>query len=852
MSTAAVLAAALLALAGRAEEPQDAVPDYTVELVLNTESGTLSGEMVVRLPSAPADGRIPLYLYPNLFAEPEPDLNDVNYPHRFPSAFSPGNMTLHEVSVGGEAVVPDYGGEAPRTATVARLDSPSAGEDIEVRARFSVLVPERFGTFGRYDGRFTLLGGWHPALPRPTAAGYDETQPRAPAHYTCRITADRPGLLALGNQVVRLGAARPVEIEVSSPGPLLFYFSPHFSVRAVFDDAGKRVGTVVGSGGVGDERSARTAQVAEQVANRLELPRQSAGDRSQMVALEAPLREAVALPFPGGILFSDMTFSIAPVKRMVQQHEEGLKIALVAGALLTSPDISLFDALVTSKLLMLWRWEGGDASPAYVRNLFRKVEAIDLLDRVGTDPQAYFQSSVYFSPRVAYDLRNSFEAHAAPFPSPLTTARLITLTLGWEAVLDAIGESFREGRGILSLLGDAAPPGRARIVEDILAMPPVDLVLKSVRKSGEGWLATVCKHDTDAELPVEMLVDDGARARLLAVNCPQRCCALELGEADAEPDVVLDPLGVIAQSGPLSQHPRFNDRNFQDIKWMFARPYFAMSSGDQLPTLGIEMRAQRRWDLRNLAYIYPLLTPARAVVFAGWRFAFGEMVRPNYLHSQIGVGVRGAASIASSRKSFGPALTYIHYTRQSRTNPFAGTWINGYVYPLFSDSGEDVGVRAGGLYSFLFGSSPIHILATRILADTSLGWSPAWEAPSTGGNMGLRALPSAEIKAGSRLGLTLEYRWMPLRNLNFSVFDLAFLNAFQLALFADTATMDDAPADLFRKQNSYVDLGVGLRPHFQAFGAFPALMSVDLAYLLPYPHSRGAGFAALMAFNQPF
>ena len=118
--------------------------------------------------------------------------------------------------------------------------------------------------------------------------------------------------------------------------------------------------------------------------------------------------------------------------------------------------------------------------------------------------------------------------------------------------------------------------------------------------------------------------------------------------------------------------------------------------------------------------------------------------------------------------------------------------------------------------------------------------------------MGLRALPATEIRAGSRLGLSLEYRWMPLRNLNFSLFDLAFLNAFQMALFADSATMDEEPADLFGAENSYVNVGLGLRPHFQAFGAFPAMMSVDFAYLLPYPHSRGAGFGALMTFNQPF
>ena len=852
MSTAAVLAATLLAVTGGLEGQEGAVPDYTLQLFLNTQSATLSGEMSVRLPSVPTDGRIPLYLYPNLYAEPDPDLNEVNFPLRFPGGFSPGSMTLDEVTVNGEEASPEYEGGEESAAVVAYLSSPPDSDEVEVSTRFSVVVPERFGTFGRFEGRFTLLGGWHPSLPRATPEGYDVDTPRTPAEYDCRVTVDRPGLLALGAQLVRVGAGRPVNLKVSTPGPLLLYFSPDFSARAVFDETGRRIGTVVGADPGCEKCGDRAARVATQIAHRTEFLLAPQGSPVKMVALEAPLREAVALPFPGGVLYSDMIFSIAPIERMVAQHTEGLRVALLAGSLLTSAGVSLLDALVTAKLLMLWRWEGGETSPAYVRDLFRKVEAIDLLDRVGTDPQAYFQSSVYFSPRVAADLENSFEAFASPLPSPLTTARLISLTYGWPAVLKAVGESFRSGAGVLELLSGTGSQDQALVPKNILSMPPTDLTLESVKETDNGWQATMCKGDIEAEFPVEVLVAEGRRNELSAVTCRQRCCTFDLGKSKSEPDVVIDPLGIVRQKGTPRQHPRFNDRNYADIKWMFARPYFAMSSGDRVPTLGIELSAQRRWDLRNRAFIYPLLTPARVAVFAGWRFGFGEMVRPNYLHSQLGIGVRGATSLDSSQSSFGPALTYSYYTRESRTNPFEGTWINSYLYPLFSDSGEEVGVRAGGLSTFLFGGSPIHIVAARLLVDASFGWAPSWESPTTGGHLGLRALPATAIRAGNRLGLSLEYRWMPLRNLNLSLFDLAFLNAFQVALFADSATMDEEMSDLFRKESSYLNVGLGLRPHFQAFGAFPALMSLDIAYLVPYPHSRGGGVGALMTFNQPF
>jgi hypothetical protein len=87
---------------------------------------------------------------------------------------------------------------------------------------------------------------------------------------------------------------------------------------------------------------------------------------------------------------------------------------------------------------------------------------------------------------------------------------------------------------------------------------------------------------------------------------------------------------------------------------------------------------------------------------------------------------------------------------------------------------------------------------------------------------------------------------------DYSVLDVTFLRGFQLALFADAASLVDRWGDTVRRDRFYVDVGFGLRPHVQWFGFVPGLMSLDFAWMLPVGAMGETGFGVLFGMIQPF
>jgi hypothetical protein len=438
------------------------------------------------------------------------------------------------------------------------------------------------------------------------------------------------------------------------------------------------------------------------------------------------------------------------------------------------------------------------------------------------------------------------------FPSPLAVARGVANITEWPWLLQQVRDAILHGKPLLVVLIARSGKRNGAIISDLLEPRELDLELVSVNKSGSNWSADICKRTTDANIPVELLELQGSRRTWHMVDGDGECLTALLGPGRREPRVLLDPFGLFRQRTKANAHPRHNDRNYSDLKWMISRPYISMSTGDRLPTAGFELRMQPRWDLRNAAYFAPELTPSRAVISAGWRYSFGRKVRPSFLANQVGIGVRATQSTSGWGNTYGPSLYFLRYTRQSRTNPFQGHWLTAFLYPVVSSNGQDFGARFGGIASVLLGRSPDHILAARVFGDGAAGWLPVWETPVSGGYRGVRALGTIEVQTRNRMGGSLEYRLMLDRNWNFSVLDLGYLHGIQAAFFVDAAVHADRPADLFIPESLYLGAGVGLRTFLQGFGFVPAVFSVDVSYLIPGQHELPSRVGAVVTFFQPF
>ena len=424
--------------------------------------------------------------------------------------------------------------------------------------------------------------------------------------------------------------------------------------------------------------------------------------------------------------------------------------------------------------------------------------------------------------------------------------------LGPKRVLLSLTKALAESSRLLPHLLSAASPGEMEMMTRALRPMRVDLALGDGRMTPEGYEIEACKLGDAGPLPLELLISADGHSRQVVVPCLTRCCTISTG-ANATPQVTLDPHGLLLQETSDNNHPRHNDRNHVDLKWVLNRPYLSFAGGDRFPSMGLELQVEPRWDLHNRFALRPSITSRRGTVSGSWRHGFGRKVRPTYLADSVSLGLRAAFPLDGSDGGLlGPILSYVHYTRQSRMNPYRGNWSYLFAYPLFTPDLGQAGSRFGAMTSQLFGRSPDHVLALRLNADTGLGWIPDWDVPATGGIDGLRALGSYQMSARHRAGASVEYRFMPVRNLHASVLRLGYLTALQLAVFVDGATIADDLDVLFSESATLVDVGLGIRPHADILGILPGIVSLDVAYLLPVLGATQGGVNLVLSFYQPF
>ncbi|MCB0308116.1 MAG: BamA/TamA family outer membrane protein [Bdellovibrionales bacterium] len=112
---------------------------------------------------------IPIVLYPNRFKSELPNLNDLNYRLVYPDGFSAGEINILNATVSGERakITPTKDAEFPSgTLSIVELQKPlSPGQTQEIRFNCILRVPEKYGAFGWYKKQITLSGGWYPYIP---------------------------------------------------------------------------------------------------------------------------------------------------------------------------------------------------------------------------------------------------------------------------------------------------------------------------------------------------------------------------------------------------------------------------------------------------------------------------------------------------------------------------------------------------------------------------------------------------------------------------------------------------------------------------------------------------------------
>jgi hypothetical protein len=818
----AAIAIASPAFAGPpAQEPRRRI---SIGAALSDDGRTIEGEVRLRVVNdtgAPL-GSIPLWLYPNRFADPEAQVDDRTSHWLYPRGASAGGIeisapawddrALPEGAITWEetpAQVRPKG--AKRVLARVALPGPLApGAQGELHLAFRTEIPERRGRFGRYGGTVALGGDFFPraladltgrAIESPPdrasftvrlsiPAGYgavihDEVFPIAGARRTLSVDVDTDVLVAVAMERMEVATARlPFGEAVYVSARLR---PSRFSYRDTRRPDDRGVPSNLPSVKSVDFAE-RAFGVLGTCASLLAAESPGAPLPDRVVLVEIPAFDRLASWGPGNVLVSDRLWGLIPFERALAFHD--IALAGELGAALA--------ARATEGERPERRFLAAELVGAHVRALYvaaAKGEAETLKDVVGFAAFVPYVDNLLYAPEVPF--REAYAASPeeedalrdAPWlcTNALPRGRRILAKLedrlGAEgaAALAAsyAGSSVPLDDALAAGLGDWAP----RFFADWFgAYPAVNYRIAAARDVplGSGRVrheVVVARDGADVAEPVAVRIRDDAGAVGDARWDGEGRSGTVAWDSRAKLDGVhLDPEGRLVEAAGLSdEHPLEDD--LQPLPWrppLLTRLLLWGDTETFEPNVQVAIALRRRYDVTNSLSISGAYAPRGYGGALGYYRSFGRKrtlnARTWYAGPSVGVsraeetetagaGIPDDAKFAATMGSVGAMIG-----RDGRTyfpDPRAGTAFSAYAGYGFGRADGGGFVQDGEVDLRVFGLlSPRigHVFALYGGAAAVFGTPPAADLATLSNRMMLRGFEIDETYGRLGLYAVIEYR----------------------------------------------------------------------------------------------
>jgi len=826
------------------------IPEVRIKATVDPETRIVQATTEIHLVNCTSDAVSALpVLIPGVVHGTAPgDLDDRNFRWRYPHGVSLTDCRIEGGATSeGPGLAADPSGRC-ETLQVLDLAAPLApGDDLVLTLRTRMEIPRRFGTFGAARGILTLRGGWHPSLPVLEAGGFRPKAGPGRVRYDVEVATTTETRVFLGGRLETAGPEDVVRWAAETWDPLTLVVSDELRSERV-RAAGREIELIHTSPPQretdpytpGDllrtDWSSARIEGTERVLRELQDPYR----RAHWTLVVVPMLENLAVPGEDLVFVAESLYEITRADLLNRYHDAALSAALVTASLRRAhPSTHPWIAMVTGAWLRTHLRATTDLT--VVGDIARKGEFIYAIDQFSTDAKIP-QEHLFFQ-RVQDRNPYAGEAEFAQddLPSPWAANRLLDELAAVHALAPNDGWQDAYCRWIDG--GHREELDLAVRVERVRGADGAEATMVEARRLGPG-----------SGLPV--------RVRLEHRNGGSKDVVWDTSNEVARWRIpgrvrraTVDPDGRILQRLAVRrQHLRFNDTSRQDLKWVFAKPWVSLTSGEAIPTAYVELNLQRRHDLRSTWVLQPRLFPQRTELLIGHRWGLGRLASRNRSCWNLTLGLKGAVGFAEGG-SFSPAVkTLLYYdTRSGSLAPYQGGWAYTYmeVFPGDTRGGWRLSSKFGLGASKIFGKRPDLVFVIKGLADTRVGETPAWEQLQVGGILGVRGLSVAGFAPKHRLGASAELRWMPARNFRASLAGTIFLRAIQLVLFTDAALLGTDYDAWFEERYLYQSAGLGIRFHADLFGVFPVLFSIDEAVVLPL-YGKQLAFATLAYFSQAF
>ncbi|MFU8779886.1 MAG: hypothetical protein ACNA71_02545, partial [Kiritimatiellia bacterium] len=280
---------------------------YTMHVTLDVAAGKLYGTNTFTINPAHVDRTqvLPIFAYPNHYATVSPAISHKLYDRVFPESLSLGDMRLERVLINGQDTAFSTTRKPRLTDGVlltAAIPDPhlTSQSHATVSISFVVNIPERFGTFGRYQSAICLNGGWYPYLPAKYNSEWLWHAPPPESSFRLQLSVNQEGHIFINGQHHEARPGNIIQAEFEARY-LSFVFVPQ-----IHEYQKKRPGMDLRY--VTSRPREKDALVLLQAASMamdflhaktdLKLP-------EEILFIEAPLRRDLAIPAAGMVLVSD-------------------------------------------------------------------------------------------------------------------------------------------------------------------------------------------------------------------------------------------------------------------------------------------------------------------------------------------------------------------------------------------------------------------------------------------------------------------------------------------------------------------------------------------------------------------
>lgn len=816
-------------------------PEYEIVAAYSEEEHRIYGSEKISFTNAGNEplSELYLFLYPNLYLERDPDINQNLYKRAYPVDFNPGEQIITSIQDLKGQNLP-YFPELFKKRILMKIRLPTPippRRTFEFLVHFITVIPEKYGIFGRYRNLVTLQGGWHPYLPQFSEGKWDFLLPPPISRFQIRFTLnERLDLLASSS--LERESQEGTDVTYLSKADALPYFSFSIGKRLAMKE--KKIGAVdlvyhfLPRDRAYANQAMRTARKA--ISYFLEQAGPLPPTRLQLV--ESYLYQDLVTAGARLLYINNRLFKVfPPLKRF---HEASIArgiFLLLWREKLPWEESWLIEGLADLTAERYMRGQYGD-KPSLERWL-KPISFLPIIDEILYSRDLPFRQ-IYFKDRVAPILNEDIQFFNHPRPEGTTIFSKLENLVGHETVKRAV-EDYRENiqagenipfREVLYQIS-----GRRNdwfFEQWLMSSPALDFGIEGIRRERveEGYRTTLTikKHGEGIE-PIEILAiqKNGSRIPLLWE-----------GDRREHQEVLITPSPIsVVELDPDKDSSDPNRLNNRDPRlWKVLLNRYGMSYNFNTGTLSYRagLLFQPVYDNKNrIGFDFSHREEGNAS-----RIEFSHIFKNNHTLT-LGLSYEGPQTPKDKPPEEPAGTLHIGYALSYPDIPlFARDYIQRLTgrFPKFSIGFGYDQRFTGGEYEHLltatvdlrriFSFSNYHEIGTRFFIGQTFGTLFENSRFFLGGDEGMRGFTPLRFEGDNMALISAEYRFPILYDTDLNLAGTALTHTLQGALFADTGTVTDS-RNIFQFTDYKKDIGAGLRWHLDFLGFYPAAIRFDVA-----------------------